>query len=211
MIRLFLNVCRTFHQIKHLNISDYELYRLLSADSSADSFVCPACRAPRGMFVKNGSYRRHLVFSDHDGRLQDRMITVRDFRCSSCSNTHALLYSVVIPHCPYSIRFIISLVYCRLTGRFKNIRELCAAHDISERTFYRIWKRFITDVHCMHALLETYSDLLDTVRFLFFSDNAAFHSLLEAFFNSCAYSFMQPLVTFRQRIFKGGVSPGFIR
>lgn len=211
MIRLFLNVCKTFQTIKHLNISDYELYRLLSADSSTDSFPCPSCRAPHEMFVKNGSYRRHLVFLNRDNNTQDMMIIIKDVKCSSCNRTHALLYSLIIPYCPYSIRFIVSLVYSRLTGRFRNISELCVSYDISERTFYRIWKRLITDVHCMHAVLESYSELLEAVRSLFQSDNSTFHHHLEIFFKSCGYSFMQPMVTFRQRIFRSGLPPGDIR
>ena len=211
MIRLFLNVCKTFHEIKHLNISDYELYRLLSADSSTDSFACPSCRAPHAMFVKNGCYRRHLVFLDHNNRVQDRMITIKDFKCSSCNNTHALLYSLITPYCPYSIRFIVSLIYSRLTGRFKNISELCISYDISERTFYRFWKRLISDVYCMRAVLKASSDLLESLRILFLSDNTAFHSYLETFFKSCGYSFMQPMVTFRQKIFRSALPPGSIR
>lgn len=210
MIRLFLNVCKTFHKMKHLNFNDYDLYLHLSAESTADSFTCPSCKAPDEMFVHNGSYRRHLVFMDKD-HVQDRLIEIKDFKCISCNRTHALLYSLIIPHSSYSISFIISLIYSRLTGRFTNIRQLCEFYDISERTFYRIWERLLIDCRRMNTLLNTYSDLLKTVSSLFHSEDTIFHSILETFFKSCGYSFMQPHITFRQRIFIRGSSPGCIR
>lgn len=196
--------------MKHLNLNDYDLYLLLSAGSAADVFSCPLCNAPREMSVHNGSYRRHLVFIDR-GCVQDRLIEIKDVKCTSCGRTHALLYSLIIPHCSYSIRFIVSLIYSRLTGRFKNIAQLCEFHDISERTFFRIWKRLLADCHRMNAVLDAFGDMLKTIRTLFDADGVSFHSALESFFGFCGYSFMQPLVKFRQRIAGRNASPGSIR
>lgn len=210
MIRLFLNVCKTFHKIKHLKLNDYELFLHLSAGSLADFFPCPSCKTPDEMFVHNGSYRRHLVFLDED-HVQDKLIDIKDFKCTSCNRTHALLYSLIIPHCSYSISFMVSLVYSRLTGRFRNIGQLCEFYDISERTFYRIWKRLLIDCRRMNTFLNTYSDLLKAVSTLLNSEDTFFHSILETFFKSCGYSFMQPHITFRQRIISRDISPGGIR
>lgn len=210
MIRLFLNVCKTFHKIKHLDLNDHDLYMLLSSDSEDAAFACPSCSAPEERSVHNGSYRRHLVFMDQD-HVQDKLVEVRDSKCTSCGRTHALLYSLLIPHCSYSIRFIVSLVYSRLTGRFKNVMQLCEFYDISERTFYRIWKRLLIDCRRMASVLDSFCDVMQTVRTLFESHHVFFHSVLEIFFKSCGYSFMQPLVTFRQKIINRSVPPGGIR
>lgn len=210
MIRLFLNVCKTFQKMKHLNFNDYDLYLCLSAGSKADSFSCPSCKAPDEMFIHNGSYKRHLVFINN-GHVQDNFIEIKNFKCASCDKSHALLYSFIIPYCPYSIHFIIDLIYRRLTRQFKNVAQLCEFYDITERTFYRIWKRLLIDVHRMNALIDTFGDLLNAASILFHSDNTFLHSILEDFFKSCGYSFIQPHITFRQSVLARGIYPSGIR
>lgn len=210
MIRLFLNICKTFQKIKHLNFNDYDLYLYLSADSGADSFSCPSCKAPNERFIHNGSYKRHLVFINNN-QIQDLFIDIKSFKCSSCNRSHAFLYSIIIPYCPYSISFLIDLIYKRLTKRFKNIQQLCEFYDITERTFYRIWKRLLMDSLRMNVLLDAYGDLLAAVDSLFHSEPVFFHSFLEEFFKSCGYSFLQPHITFRQRVSARSLSPDSIR
>lgn len=210
MIRLFLNVCKTFQKIKHLKFNDYDIYLSLSAELMADSFLCQSCKAPSGMLVHNGCYKRHLVFIDN-GCVKDRFIEIKTFKCTSCSKCHSLLYSLIIPHSPYSIHFIVDLIYRRLTGKFKNIQQLCQFYDITERTFYRIWNRLLMDSRRMNALLGAFDDLLQAVSLLFHSENVFLHSALEDFFKYCGYSFMQPHITFRQRILARDSSPGSIR
>jgi len=210
MIRLFLNVCKTFQKIKHLNFNDYDIYLSLQADSMADSFLCQSCKAPSEMLVHNGSYKRHLVFLDNS-RVEDKFIEIKTFKCTSCSKCHSLLYSLIIPNSPYSIHFVIDLIYKRLTGKFKNIQQLCEFYDITERTFYRIWNRLLMDSKRMNTLLGAFGDILQAVSTLFHSENLFLHSALEDFFKSCGYSFMQPCITFRQRILACDSSPGAIR
>ena len=210
MIRLFLNVCKTFQKIKHLNFNDYDLYLYLSANSLTDSFSCPSCRAPKEMFAHNGSYKRHLVFLNNN-RIQDIFIDIKNFKCTSCNRSHALLYSIILPYSPYSICFLTDLIYKRLTKQFKNVQQLCEFYDITERTFYRIWKRLRTDSHRMNVLPDAYGDLLAAVDSLFHSEPVFFHSFLENFFKSCGYSFLQPLITFRQKVSARSTSTGSIR
>lgn len=210
MIRLFLNICKTFHEIKHLNLNDYDLYQFLLKKSKTDALSCPHCHAPQERFVHNGSYSRHLVFIGQN-KVQDKFIEVEDFKCTSCSTTHALLYSLVIPHSSYSVHFLISLLYSRITGRFKNIQSLCEFYDISERTFYRIWKRLSVDYHIMSTILNAFHDLLEIISTLFLADSYSLHELLDKFFRSSGYSFLQPLIRFRQRILNHGIPPCNIR
>ena len=210
MIRLFLNICKTFREIKHLNINDYELFLLLSANSDLDSFSCPSCHAPVERFVRNGCYQRHLVFI-HQNTIHDKLIVIQDFKCTSCSKTHALLYSLIIPHSSYSIQFMVSLIYDRITRRFQNIQKLCPFYDISDRTFYRIWNRLFLDSHHMSAILNAFHDLLQIIHTLFRADTFSLHMILESFFYSCGYSFLQPCITFRQKILNHGSPPYLIR
>ena len=210
MIRLFLNVCKTFQKIKHLNFNDYALYLYLSADSKVNSFSCPSCKAPDEVFTHNGSYKRHLVFLNNN-QVQDIFIDIKNFKCTSCNKSHALLYSIIIPYCPYSICFLVDLIYKRLTKQFKNVQQLCEFYDITERTFYRIRKRLLTDSRRMNVLLDTYGDLLAAVDSLFHSEPVFFHSFLEEFFKSCGYSFLQSHITFRQKVSARSNSPGTIR
>lgn len=210
MIRLFLNICKTFREIKHLNINDYQLYLLLSSNSDLDSFSCPVCHAPVERFVHNGCYQRHLVFF-HQNAVHDKLIEIQDLKCSSCCKTHALLYSLIIPHSSYSIQLMISLIYDRITRRFQSIHDLCEFYDISDRTFYRIWNRLRIDSHSMNTILNAFYDLLQIVRTLFRADSFSLHMLLEYFFHSCGYSFLQPCITFRQRILNHDSPPCAIR
>ena len=210
MIRLFLNICKTFRKIKHLNMNDYELYLFLSSNPDLDSFSCPSCHAPVEYFVRNGSYQRHLVFL-HQNTIHDKLIEIQDLKCTSCSKTHALLYSLIIPHSSYSIRFMISLIYDRITGQFQNIQELCKFYDISDRTFYRIWSRIRLDSYCMNNILNAFCDLLQIVCSLFHANSFSLHSILEYFFSSCGYSFLQPCVTFRQMFLRHDSPPYAVR
>ena len=210
MIRLFLNVCKTFQKIKHSNFNDYERYRFLSNDPSTEALSCPSCKAPAERFTRNGSYKRHFVFI-HNGHIQDILVDVRNLKCTSCKKSHALLYSLIIPYCPYSVSFLVELIYKRLTGHFTNIPQLCEFYDISERTFYRIWKRLLMDARRMSALLDTFGNLLNTVSILSGSQKLLFHSILNDFFASCGYSFLQPCITFRQRVTARGIPPDVIK
>lgn len=199
MIRLFLNVCKTFHKIKHLHLNDYELYCYLADNSNGETVSCQFCKAPGHMFSKNGSYVRHLVFIDQ-GHVQDKRIITKNLKCTSCSKSHALLFSLIVPHSSYSIHFLVELIYSRLTRKFANVQRLCEFFDITERTFYRIRKRFLLDSFCINSLLNSFNDLIESLRSLFHSDSVSFHSVLQFFFSSCGYSFMQPNIILRQHV-----------
>lgn len=203
MIRLYLNICKIFHEIKHINFNDYDTFLVLSANLSADSFSCPSCKAPHKLLTHNGGYKRHLVFIDNEYVL-DKLLDIKVYKCISCNKSHSLLPSIIVPYSSYSINFIINLFYSYLTKRFNNVPQLCEHYDITERTFYRIKNRFFMDSHFMNILLNTLKDFSSTINTLFHLENVYLHSFLDDFFQSCGYSFMQPLIKFRQNILTRG-------
>lgn len=197
MIRLYLDICKAFHKIKHLD--DYEIISSMFRPDLSEVPPCPCCGAPSSSFSHNGSHERHLLCFV-DGCACDRMVSIPSFHCSSCGTSHSLILSLIIPYSPYSLGFLIRLLYARTTGKFPSISALCSHFDISESTFYRIRKRFALDARCLLDALRSLmaaADLLDT---LLSCDPLLLHKALSVFFLSTGHSFLQPCVTKRPKI-----------
>lgn len=206
MIRLFLNICKAFQKIKHMN--DYDIYSFMEDLCFSEAPACPSCSAPRSKYRRNGSYQRHFVCYEN-GAVYNRTITIRSVRCSSCMKSHALLVSVIIPWSSYSLGFIISLLYARVTGKFPSVLSLCEHFDISESTYYRLRKRFTLDSKELLASLSTLMEVLGFMETLFSSDPMYIHSALSLFFKSAGYSFMQPCIRIRPKTGIHDIPPGF--
>lgn len=206
MIRLFLNICNLFPKIKHLD--DFALYSLFEKRLPASLRPCPSCGSPSSSFSFNGSYYRYLI-SYNKGVVLCRRISVRSLLCASCHKSHALLLSILIPHSSFSLSFVISLLYARLTRRFPSILSLCDHFGISESSFYRLRKRFTLDSKELVRILKAFSDTLDLLTFLHSPSPFILHSALELFFRSTGYSFLQPCVSLRPRIPLRSIPPGF--
>lgn len=54
-----------------------------------DDLICPSCGA-RHSLSTFASYERHLQTYDN-GEVQDNIITISRYICSSCGHTHAIL------------------------------------------------------------------------------------------------------------------------
>ena len=206
MIRLYLNICKAFHKINHLN--DYDIYSFMQNSCLSEVPSCPSCGAPQSKYQRNGSYRRHFVCYEN-GAVCSRTITIRSVRCSSCMRSHALLVSVIIPFSSYSLGFIISLLYARVTRKFPSVLSLCEHFDISESTYYRLRKRFTLDSKELLAALGTLMEVFDLMESLFSSDPVYIHSALSLFFRSAGYSFMQPYIRIRPKLDIHDIPPGF--
>lgn len=189
MIRLFIHLCRTFHKVKHLD--DCQLYTaLLKKEFPFHSLSsrCPCCMALSSKYRKNGSYSRMLVSYDRT-MVQESLLRIPSIRCSSCGHSHALLPSLLVPCSAFSLKFLLSLLYSWLTGKFPSVSSLCFHFRLSESTFYRIRRRFLQDAFLFLPLLNTLPD----------NPSFPFHSALRSFFLSTGHSFLQPGSTFRQR------------
>ena len=206
MIRLFLNICNLFPKIKHLD--DLALFSLFEKRLPTSLRPCPSCGSPSSSFSFNGSYYRYLI-SYYKGTVLCRRISVRSLLCASCHKSHALLLSILIPHSSFSLSFLISLLYARLTRQFPSILSLCEHFGISESSFYRLRKRFTLDSKELIRILKSFSDNLDLLEFLRSSTPFILHSALELFFRSAGYSFLQPCVNLRPRINLRSIPPGF--
>ena len=206
MIRLFLDICQTYQKLKHLD--EHSVCSLLEEHCFSMASQCPSCHAPASAFRRNGSYRRHLVCY-HDGHVSDRMISLRCALCSSCGSSHSLLLSVIIPYSSFSLGFLISLLYSRLTRRFPSVPELCTHFAVSESTFYRIKKRFILDSKELMAALRDFFPDFQTVEAFFSISPSSLHGPLSLFFLSTGHSFLQPCVRLRPKIHIRALPPGY--
>ena len=206
MIRLFLDVCRTYHKIK--NLDEHSVCSLLEDLYPSMISGCPSCHAPSSAFRRNGSYERHLVCY-HDRLVCDQLVRVRSVLCSSCNSSHALLLSVIIPYSSYSLAFLISLLYARLTRKFPSVLSLCAHFDISESTYYRIKKRFLLDSRELLAALHAFAQNAGTIEAFFSISTSSLHGPLSVFFRSTGHSFLQPCIRLRPKIPIRSIPPGY--
>lgn len=169
------------------------------------SCCCPSCHAPASAYRHNGSYHRHLVCYA-GGCVCDSRICVRSCFCISCRHSHALLPSSIVPYSSYSLIFLISLLYARITGRFSSVSSLCEHFDISESTYYRIRKRFVLDLKFLRDAIRTLTQVLERmtapafITLLSSMDPAMLHESLSLFFLSTGHSFLQPCIKLRPKL-----------
>ena len=217
MIRLFLNICKTFHKIK--NLDEHTIYSTLeqscfSIAQASASCCCPSCHAPASAYRHNGSYRRHLVCYA-GGCVCDSWICVRSCFCISCRHSHALLPSSIVPYSSYSLVFLISLLYARITGKFPSVSSLCEHFDISESTYYRIKKRFVLDLNFLRKAIHTLTQVLERITapafitLLSSMDPAILHESLSLFFLSTGHSFLQPCIKLRPKLSVRALPAGY--
>lgn len=204
MIRLFLNVCKCFHKIKHLD--DYLIYSHMEKLCFDEASGCPSCNAPLSKCSQNGTYPRHFVcYGTHS--VCSHSITVHSLICSSCRKSHALLPSIIIPWSSYSLGFIISLLYARITRKFSSVLSLCEHFDISECTYYRLRKRFTLDSRLLLSSIQAFMGSLNLIQVLLSADSIILHSALCIFYMAAGYSFLQPCIKIRQRISSHKIPP----
>lgn len=209
MIRLFLYLCKAFHKLKHFD--DFQIYVRLTEDGPSflsDAPACPSCGASKDRYCLNGSYLRQFVCYTN-GSPCDHQISVRSLKCLSCRHSHALLPSVIVPYSSYSLGFLISLLYSRITRQFQNVPSLCQHFGISESTFYRIRKRFLLDSRWLFLALQTFLDDPKLNHILKPKDPILLHTALSHFFLSTGHSFLQPADRIRPKINISSFPPGF--
>ena len=198
MIRLFYNTCKAFKQLKGFN--ELIILKYLSNNTDLSCCRCPSCSAPSEKYVKNGTYDRHFTHIEGDV-IVDSMITIQLKQCTSCQHSHALLQYLIIPYSSFSLGFIVTLLYSKLSNKFSSINEICAHFDISQRTYYRIMHRLMQDYHALSKTMSQYSKLLEIISSLYSSSHERLKQLLKNFFEFAGHSFMQPCITLRLSYF----------
>jgi hypothetical protein len=102
------------------------------------------------------------------------------------------LPSTVVPHSPFSIVFISSLIIDRLDGRFSSIALLCEHYQVAVHTYYRIYKRFSACVRITYGILAGTGSIRGVACKLKKPCQEAADALLCAFFEKTGTSFCQP-------------------
>lgn len=185
MIRLFIDVCKSYHLFKHLN--EVSLYREMHENSLKNLPVCPFCGAPSSKFHLNGKYSRDFITYENNHPLIQKL-QISCVECNSCGHSHALLPDIIIPYSSFSLKFILSVVYAKITNRFSSLDCLCSHFQISISTFYRFFKCFISDFFLLRTLISHISSIMDFEKLSFYQ----LTSLLHSFFTTYGHSFLQP-------------------
>ncbi len=117
---------------------------MASYDPSED--VCPNCGC-RGKCIPFGTYERTALDYDRDKReVVEARIEVTRVLCESCSTeehrvTHAILTDAIVPYSPYSLLFILNVLYYRLCLKRK-LKDICEQFMIHVVQIYR-WEKLL--------------------------------------------------------------------
>ncbi len=197
MIQLFLAVCQCHKEQKKVDM--YNLYQEILQKAASNKLKCPnGCR--NCTFHKDGSYQRQLICYQENETLVHE-ITVRCMECKECGKTHAILPSIVLPHSPFSIPYVIELVYFYLKQHYSSVEEMCLAYDVSVTTFYRLLCRFKRDEVYMLKIMQRYlqqlgkcivssSDVSYLVRLLRGISLIVLDELLESYYQQYHFGYL---------------------
>lgn len=167
--------------------------------------VCPVCGAPADTFHKDGHYERDFICYEQDKPVYHR-ITIFCVECGSCHHSHAMEPSIIVPYSSYSLGFLMHVLHAKLTRKFSTTEALCDHFGISVSTYYRIYKRFLTDVFLIRQLMEV-SGFLS----LWNCQTDELHAILCRYYSSCGCSFLQPCVRLRPKILLKNLPPDISR
>lgn len=148
---------------------------------------CPNCKA-KGKFKHFSKYFRMMVSFEKNAVIT-HYLTIPRVKCDSCKHTHAILPSILIPHCVYSLVFILTVLRTYFQKQLQ-IQQICELYEISHSTLY-IWigllKRHKT--LWLGLLKDLEMTVLDFICELFNLERL--EQYLNKFFNSNARSFLQ--------------------
>jgi transposase len=149
--------------------------------------ACPKCGAKEKL-SGHGDYSRGLT-SYEENQIVDSLVDPLRFFCSSCEATHALLPDIIIPHCTYSLLFVLTALIAYYE-RDTTVEKICAQFGIAISTIYEWKKRIALHKDLMLGELlsqkqRTHSYILDLLKSCDLSD------ALSTFFRKYGFSFMQ--------------------
>lgn len=196
MIRLFLDICKCFHENKNELEIIYAASKLL-----LDNCRCPHCGASAASMHKDGCYQRDLICYEHDQPVYHK-VTIQCVECT-CGHSHALEPAVIVPYSSFSLGFLLAVVYARITGRFVGVEELCSHFSISQSTFYRIYKRFLVDAP---QLIKALGEML-SFREICLLPFPILHAGIHAYADQCGHSFLQLNIRSMPLLYLGKLPP----
>lgn len=192
MIRLYDSACKTYKKLKNCN----ELFILQNSSEDISFYPCSSCSCPPDNYVKNGYYTRSFICLVN-GIIQDEFVRINVKKCSSCNHSHAVLHFLIVPYSRFSLGFLVTFIYFKLTNRFSTVRELCAHFGISINTYHRIIKRLKQDSHALMLAMDECSDILSRIKLLCRGLFKDIPTILNTFFKVSGHSFLQPCITLR--------------
>ncbi len=211
MIRFYPHLCK--HIIENLAKNDSSILEEVSGNIKSNmlNLRCPKCNA-KGNFTSISSYVRTLI-SFANNKPLSRSVSISRVKCCSCSKTHAVLPSVIVPYSPFGIYFVLSLLESYFSKEYASIKELCEAYGISSSSLYRIKDRFLEDKTKMLCTIKDLAvkalELINSLKVK--STYLELDVILEDFYKASKVSFLQALCKIRpnpkKRKLNSGLSP----
>jgi len=152
--------------------------------------ACPHCGAV-GCCRPHGKYKRWVIYIC-SGIRTERLVFVKRVKCSACKRTHALLADVLIPYCPFSLRFILHVLRAYI-NRCCSVEALCKRFAIATATLYKWKDLFMEHANLWLSALKRAPQL--SIQALDFFESI--DKLPSAFFQRYGFSFLQSLKTTR--------------
>ncbi len=178
-VRAFLLLCK----LNSYKLSDKALFDAFMSKIDLSHMACPSCGS-KGRHILYSSYERSMI-SLEEGERRDLVVTIPRIRCS-CGHTHAVLPDVLIPYGSYSLRFILTVLFCYLT-RHVTVEELCSKFQIVKSTLYSWIHLFIEHFNLLAGILRSIDALnLDALEWVNSFDGFSFE-----FYNRFKFSFLQ--------------------
>ena len=178
---------RAFHLLCKLNsykLSDKALFYAFMSKTDLVHMTCPCCGS-RGNHAVYSSYERSMI-SFEEGVRRDSIVSIPRIKCH-CGHTHAVLPDVLIPYGSYSLRFILTVLFCYLTRRV-TVEELCSKFQIVKSTLYSWIHLFIEHFNLLAGILKSIDSLkLDALEWI-----RSFDGISHEFYNRFKFSFLQP-------------------
>lgn len=101
--------------------------------------VCPNCNSSN--FIKNGTYRRNVIYLNNNNERVKEQITIQRFKCKNCNKTHAVLPVFVVPYKQFELNYITTILETLVTRN--SVNYTAAKLNISRQVVYFLKKQFI--------------------------------------------------------------------
>lgn len=107
------------------------------------------CKSPNMNYIL--SYQRNYITFYNNSIIEERCIIPVLF-CDSCKHYHAILSNFsIVPHCQYSIFFILCVIYDKEVNKL-TVENVIEKYQISISTLYRWLKKYAYALSIYHHL-----------------------------------------------------------
>lgn len=111
------------------------------------------CQSPH--LKQTHSYNRNYITFTHN-KVTEGQVSVPVLYCDNDQHYHAILpLSLIVPHCQYSLSFILSVIFDKLYS-ILTVDEIADKYNISKSTIYRWIERYSSYLHYYYQLRHKY-------------------------------------------------------